>query len=250
MKAILLEFRYRWWFIFSIFFVSFFAYSIDHVNCAEAITNWSGRQFHFEVTYNTYRLILGLGTCLLCFAAFLRTWGTAYLQADVMRDQRVRTERLLADGPYRHVRNPLYLGNILMAIAIGLMASRLGFVLLSVGMTVFVVRLLLREESELLHDQGEPYRRYCSAVPRLFPSITARVPAAGNVPHWTQAFRAEIMYWLLALAMASFAVTLNIRVFWAVFAVAMFASFLYKRPDTKKNQESRGATPTSRESNS
>jgi protein-S-isoprenylcysteine O-methyltransferase Ste14 len=249
MKATLFEFRYRWWFITAIFFVSFSAYFVDHVNCAEAIADWSGRHSHFEVTYNTYRLIFALGTVLLCLAAFLRTWGTAYLQADVMRDSRVHTERLLADGPYRHVRNPLYLGNILMATAIGLMASRIGFILLAVGMAVFVVRLLLREESDLLRDQGESYRRYCAAVPRLLLSITSRVPAAGNIPHWGQAFRAEIMYWLLALAMASFAVTLNIKVFWAVFAVAMAASFLYKRPGTRKEEETNPA-PGSRESTS
>ena len=57
-----------------------------------------------------------------------------------MRDSRVHTERLLADGPYRYVRNPLYLGNIFMAIGIGLTASRTGFLILSLGMTVFVIQ--------------------------------------------------------------------------------------------------------------
>jgi protein-S-isoprenylcysteine O-methyltransferase Ste14 len=237
MKATLFEFRHRWWIIASIFFVAFFAYRIDHINCAEALSNWTSARFGIADSYNVYRLIFAFGTCLLALAAFLRTWGTAYLQADVMRDSRVHTERLLADGPYRYVRNPLYLGNILLSIAIGLMASRVGFFILSIGMTVFVVRLILREESDLLRDQGESYRRYVAAVPRLLASLTPRVPSAGNVPHWAQAFRAELMYWLLGLAMASFAVTLNLKVFWAVFAVAIIASFAYKRPDAKKRSD-------------
>lgn len=237
MKASLFEFRYRWWLIASIFFIGFSAYFVDHVNCAEAVANWGAGRLRVAVSYNTYHLIFALGTCLLVLAAFLRTWGTSYLQADVMRDSQVHTERLVADGPYRYVRNPLYLGNILMAIAIGLMASRIGFFVLSFGMTFFVIRLLLREEADLLRDQGEPYRRYCAAVPRLLPSLTPRVPPAGNVPHWAQGFGAELMYWLLALAMASFAITLKIKVFWAVFVVAMIASFAYKRPNSKKGRE-------------
>lgn len=237
MKASLFEFRHRWWIIASIFSVGFFAYRIDHVNCAEALAHWGAARFGVPATDNTLRLIFALGTLLLGLAVLLRTWGTAYLQADVMRDSRVHTERLLADGPYRYVRNPLYLGNILMATAIGLMASRVGFFVLSIGMTLFVIRLILREETDLLRDQGESYRRYCAAVPRLLPSLTPRVPSAGNVPHWAQAVRAELMYWLLALALASFAITLKLKVFWAVFMVAAIASFAYKRPRSEKNTE-------------
>lgn len=234
MQATLFEFRHRWWIIFFIFFAAFSAYFLDPVNCGVALTNWLAKRSGTTATPNDYRLIFAFGALLLVFAAFLRTWGTSYLQPEVMRDPHVRTERLLADGPYRHVRNPLYLGNILMAVGMGLMASRIGFPILSLGITVFVIRLLLREEAELLRDQGEPYRRYCAAVPRLLPSLTPRVPPAGNVPHWGQGFRAELMYWLLVLAMASFAATLNIKIFWGLFAAAVASSWLYQRPETKQ----------------
>jgi len=244
MKATLFEFRYRWWVIATIFFVSFGTYFFDHVNSAEALADWRVSQLGGAATYNTYRLIFGVGTVLLGVAAFFRTWGTAYLRADVMRDVRVHTERLVANGPYRYVRNPLYFGNILMATAIGLMASRIGFFLLAIGMTIFVIRLLLREESDLLRDQGESYRDYCEAVPRLLPSLVPRVPEGENMAHWGQAFRAEVMYWLLAVAMVSFAITLNIKVFWAIFAAAMIGSFVYKRPGSvDKNEAAPGSQP-------
>ena len=171
MKATLFEFRYRWWIVFSIFFLAFSAYFVDHENSTEAIAHWGTTHLGITVTNNTFRFILAFGALLVAVAALLRTWGTSYLQAEVMRDSRVHTEKLLADGPHRFVRNPLYLGNILMAIGIGLLASRTGFLILSLGTTVFVIRLLLREEADLLRDQGEPYRRYCTAVPRLVPSL-------------------------------------------------------------------------------
>ena len=231
MQATVCEFRNRWWVIFFIFFSAFSAYSLDPLNSGVAIVDWLVKYFGRMPTGNDYRLIFGFGALLLVLAAFLRTWGTSYLQADVMRDSLVHTEQLLADGPYRYVRNPLYLGNIFMALGIGLMASRVGFLVLSLGMTVFVIRLLLREEADLLRDRGEAYRRYCTAVPRLVPSLTPRVPPAGNAPHWAEGLRAELMYWLMVVAMTAFAVTLNIKVFWGVFAVAMAASWFHKRPD-------------------
>jgi protein-S-isoprenylcysteine O-methyltransferase Ste14 len=233
MRATEFEFRNRWWIIFGIFFAAFGSDAIDHVNSAQAVVEWIARRMGTTPTDNQLRLIFAFGALLLALAAFLRTWGTSYLQASVMRDGRVHTERLLADGPYRFVRNPLYLGNILMAVSIGLMASRSGFVILSLGMTVVVVRLLLREEFELLRDQGEPYRRYCEAVPRLAPAFFPRVPSAGDVPQWGQGLLAELMYWLMALAMGVFAITLKVWWFWSIYAVAIAAAFSYKRPKTK-----------------
>jgi len=232
MRASLFEFRHRWWIFSSIFALAFFAYFLDPVNCGLAIASWLAKR-QGSVTDNWYRLVFAFGALSLTVAAFLRSWGTAYLQADVMRDSHVHTERLLADGPYRYVRNPLYLGNILMAVGVGLMASRIGFLILLFAMTVFVFRLLLREEAELLRDQGESYRSYWAAVPRLVPSLTPRVPSAGNAPHWADGVRAESMYWLLALAMWAFAITLSLKIFWCFFAVAMASSWLSKRPARK-----------------
>jgi protein-S-isoprenylcysteine O-methyltransferase Ste14 len=238
MRATLFEFRNRWWVFAFIFSAAFLAYVIDHQNSGVAIGNWLAGLLATKVNPSSYRLVFALGALLLVLAACIRTWGTSYLQAEVMRDRHVHTERLLADGPYRYVRNPLYLGNILMALGLGLMASRVGFLILSVALTVFVLRLILREESELQRDQGESYRRYCAAVPRLLASLTARVPPAGSAPRWGQAFRAEIMYWLLALAMAVYALTLNLKPFWAVFAVAIASSWLLKRPLTRQKSVS------------
>jgi len=237
MQASLFEFRHRWWVITFIFFAAFSAYFLDPVNCGVAIANWFAKG-PGPATDNAYRFIFALGALWLTAAAVLRTWGTSYLQAEVMRDSHIHTEKLLADGPYRYVRNPLYLGNIFMAAGIGLMASRIGFLILFAGMTVFVIRLLLREESELLRDQGQPYRSYCAAVPRLMPSLTPRVAPAGNAPRWAEGFRTELLYWLLALAMWAFAISLNLKIFWGIFAVAWASSWLYRRPVPKHTSTS------------
>lgn len=230
MEATPFEFRHRWWVIFTIFFLAFGAYAFDPVNSAAALAEWLARARGMSATHDSYRVVFAFGAFLAGLASFLRTWGTAYLREEVMRDARVHTERLLADGPYRYVRNPLYLGNIFLSLGVGLMASRIGYLILVIGMTVFVIRLILREEADLLRDQGESYRRYFEAVPRLMPSPMPLVPAAGNTAQWGQAVRAELTYWLIAAAMAAFALTLKIALFWGIFALAVAASWLQKRP--------------------
>lgn len=194
MPATLFEFRHRWWVIFAIFLVAFSTYSIDPKTSAVAIADWIATRLGTRANADSYRLVFAVASLLVFIAAILRTWGTSYLRAEVMRDSRVHTERLLADGPYRYVRNPLYIGNILLAIGLGLMASRIGFVILVVGMTWFVLRLIQREEAELARDQGEPYQRYRAAVRRLLPSLEPRVASAGNAPHWGPAIRVEAAY--------------------------------------------------------
>jgi hypothetical protein len=59
------------------------------------------------------------------------------------------------------------------------------------------------------------------------------MPSAGNSPHWADGFRAELTYWLLALAMWAFAIILSIKIFGGIFPVAMASSWLYKRPARK-----------------
>ena len=42
--------------------------------------------------------------------AWLRTWGSATLSVGVMQDRQMRGDSVVAEGPYRCLRNPLYVG--------------------------------------------------------------------------------------------------------------------------------------------
>jgi protein-S-isoprenylcysteine O-methyltransferase Ste14 len=92
----------------------------------------------------------------------------------------VKTDSLVADGPYRLVRNPLYFSNVLMVIGMGTMMSRTGFLVAVVAMLVFCYRLILREETELQVSLGEQYKGYSKVVPRLWPSLWPRIASAGR----------------------------------------------------------------------
>jgi len=222
MKATDFEFRNRFWMIGAIFGIAFFSYSVDHVATVQAIADQLAG--HDPAKADSFaRMLLGIGSLFVGCAALIRTWATAYLRSDVVHDSELHSEALVADGPYRHVRNPLYLGNILMAIGMGLLAPRSGFVILVVGMTIFVLRLIGREEAQLEQEQGERFREFAGRVPRLWPSLVPRVPAGGLRPRWGQAFTGEIFFWAFFAAILIFTITLNNILFW-ILIVAGLAS--------------------------
>ena len=227
MKATTLEFHYRFFFIGAIFFLSFQLYALDHLNAAEAIAgalHWS--------SVHAAQYFIGLGALIVVVSAAVRTWATAYLQSDVVHDKALHHSSVLADGPYRYVRNPLYLGNTLLAIGMGLMASRLGWFFLVIGTTLFDYRLIFREEAELDQAQGESYRAFSRAVPRLIPALTPRLPASGLQPRWAQAFAGEIFFWGFAVAELTFAITLSQPILFSMIILSLavyMVQFLFRK---------------------
>lgn len=209
MRASAAEFRHRFIIISLIFFAGFMLYFVDHVNVVEAIAGTT-RSAHRA------KILFAFAAVLLVGAAAIRTWAAAYLHAGVVHDTRLHTDRLVADGPYRFVRNPLYLGNFLLAFGLGALASRIGCAVIILGNCLFVLRLIGREEAELSQQQGTAYSQYVQAVPRLLPALTPRVPPSGRRPQWAQALAGEAFFWMFAFGLAAFAATLQMRWFFGL----------------------------------
>jgi hypothetical protein len=68
--------------------------------------------------------------------------------------------------------------------------------------------------------QGESYRSYRSAVPRLVPALRAKVLSAGSVPNWRDGILGEAFMWTLAASAVAFAITLNQVIYFGVLASA------------------------------
>lgn len=214
------EFRFRFWIFGALFWIAFSSYSIDHQNAGAALVDWIAHLRGVHASDAAYRIAFFVAAAFCLAGAAVRTWGTAYLNPEIMVDGRMHSSRLVADGPYRYVRNPLYLGNILLAIGFGAMASRLGFVILIVGMILFVYRLILREEGGMLASQGERFAAFCGAVPRLLPLLRPKLPASGAKPDWGAGLLGEAFMWTMAASILAFAITLNLHVFWIVLVLA------------------------------
>ncbi len=84
------------------------------------------------------------------------------------------TERLVVEGAYRHVRNPMYvavvavvLGQVLLFASWGLFAY---LVVIGIAMASFVH---IYEEPTLREAYGPAYDEFCENVPRWLPRVTA-----------------------------------------------------------------------------
>lgn len=228
MRATKFEFEQRFWIIGAIFGLGFGFYNLDHTNFAIWLVHLfaPAANINGERGTNLARLVFGAGALLVFVSAIIRTWATAYLRTEIVHDMAQHSEGLVADGPYRYVRNPLYLANLPMAAGIAVLASRAGFVFIVAANWVFVYRLIFREEDGLLRTQGESYRAYLDKVPRFWPALAPRVPSGGGQPRWGQAFAGEIMIWLAGVAVLSFAITLNFKLMWIVLGAGFAAYFV------------------------
>lgn len=241
MKATDWEFKYRALVFGLILGGSFSLHALDPKMLAPELANWLAPRLGMNADLLA-RLLLALAALLLVVAALTRTWASAYLQAGVVYAGEVKTEMLVADGPYRRVRNPLYLANVLMAFGMGLLMNQPGFALCVLAMLIFCYRLIFREEADLLASQGESYEQYRRVVPRLWPAPTARIPSAERQANWGAGFKAESWYWGFAVAAAALAITLNGKVFLVLIAASVALFWV-----TSSRAQKTAAPPTSPE---
>lgn len=118
---------------------------------------------------SAFDVVLGVGILCAGAGAWLRTWGPAYLGTDVMRDTTMRGEGVVADGPYRHVRNPLYLGAWIHTLALALLMPASGAIFTIVLLVLFQMRLILAEESFLGGKQAARIQRTAHGCPGCCP---------------------------------------------------------------------------------
>jgi hypothetical protein len=149
--------------------------------------------------------------CLL-LGTILRLLGTAYLGSGVMVHARMQGELLMASGPYRYVRNPLYLGAWFLALGVSILMPPSGAAFLMIAFSISVLILIRAEEEFLLQKQGQTYEDYRRSVPRLFPGLRTSVAASEARPRWLQAMLAETYPIGITICFAIFAWRFNARI--------------------------------------
>lgn len=111
-----------------------------------------------------------VGLVVVLAGQAVRLWAAGHLY---------KNARVTTSGPYAYVKNPLYLGTLLIMVGFCVMASN--YILLAVGMAVFIVYYApfkQRRESDRLRERfGEEWVRYDREVPGYLPRL---VPYPGR----------------------------------------------------------------------
>ena len=198
MKATHFEFRYRLWIGLVIYVLGFWSPWLRYGKfAAPAATTWLELAFQLGrvIPLSAASLTITIAAIvLLGSGAALRVWGSAYLGPSIVTSGSMHANTVLAAGPYRHLRNPLYLGSYLSQLAVAILMPPTGSIFFVIACFVQIIRLILGEEAYLGAQQGEPYLAYQARVPRIVPSLSPRVPASAVTPQWTAAITSEIFY--------------------------------------------------------
>jgi protein-S-isoprenylcysteine O-methyltransferase Ste14 len=80
-------------------------------------------------------------------------------------------QRLVTNGPYRHMRHPMYTALITVGIGLGLMSASWYFLLPFILTAIVIVFRIPREEAALTGKFGAQYIRYSQNTGRFFPKL-------------------------------------------------------------------------------
>jgi protein-S-isoprenylcysteine O-methyltransferase Ste14 len=239
MKASAIEFRLRMWIQIIIFFIGFWAPWLGPVDFSRRISTLAWLAMEISrlgiASFSVVTPVVIVAGALVALAgAVLRVWGAAYLGYSTVHHEDMQGGAVMAAGPFRYVRNPLYLGGWFMMLAICLLMTPSGALFAMVLVTIFYLRLILGEEAFLEAKLGEPYKEYLHAVPRLVPRLRNGLPASTAKPHWLIAALTEInpigVFVALAFLSWSYDNELMLKFILATFLLSMVVRGLMKAP--------------------
>ena len=136
------------------------------------------------------------GCAVMVAGELTRFVGVAYAGPLTRVTGEVGAPELIVAGPFAHVRNPLYVGNMLLYVGVGIAANALApwLVLGAAAYFLFQYWMIVSLEEEFLEKKfGEVYRGYRQAVPRFVPRPSPyRTPQqATQQPDYASAVRSE-----------------------------------------------------------
>lgn len=137
------------------------------------------------------------GVVLALAGQALRFWAAGHI---------VKAKQLTQTGPYAYVRNPLYLGSLLITAGWGAMSGRASLAAVLLGVFAITHGLAIWSEERYLRERfASGFEDYCRRVPRILPRLTAPPGSRGQFS-WQQALHCDgegmnaVCVGLLALA--------------------------------------------------
>ena len=118
--------------------------------------------------------VLGVGIILLAVGESIRIWAVRYA-GGATRTIEVGAPSLCTSGPFSRVRNPLYIGNMIIYTSFVLIAGNENlWIMMGITWTFFIAQyslIISLEEEALFRLFGDDYNTYRRNVPPLLPRI-------------------------------------------------------------------------------
>jgi protein-S-isoprenylcysteine O-methyltransferase Ste14 len=106
-------------------------------------------------------ILWGLPVSLLGIA--IRSWAAGHL---------AKNEKLATSGPYGYVRNPLYVGSLLLAGGVAIGSDSIWVAIVFVATFLLIYLPVIQLEEEHLRKLFPQYAGYAKKVPSLWPRFT------------------------------------------------------------------------------
>ena len=142
---------------------------------------WSMTQWRMQEPFFGFWPLRAVGALLILpgILVVLESFARFALQGGGTPAPVAPTQRLVVEGSYRHVRNPIYVAVVAVILGQGLLFARESLLIYgAILWTGFHVFVLLYEEPTLRETYGKEYEAYCASVPRWIPHLR---PWRGNV---------------------------------------------------------------------
>ena len=135
--------------------------------------------FIVMIIFEQANIISMLGGFIIALSGeLMRIWGVSWAGSETRTTGKVGGTFLIISGPFAHVRNPLYVGNILIYLGIGIMSWALIPYLQIAALIFFLLQyhfIVKEEENYLMNTYKEDYKKYLKNVPRFGWKINAYI---------------------------------------------------------------------------
>ena len=113
-----------------------------------------------------------VGTIVVILGEWLRLWSVGYAGGATRSRTLGAARNLVTAGPYAYVRNPIYLGNLILSLGVCIIATVYWMVLvLLVGYFIQYLPIIASEEAYMRKSCGSAYQAYYTAVPKFLPRL-------------------------------------------------------------------------------
>jgi protein-S-isoprenylcysteine O-methyltransferase Ste14 len=117
------------------------------------------------------------GVAVTVLGELIRLWGVHHI-GSISRTRSDRLGPLVASGPFAIVRNPLYVGNVMLWVGFALTARLAWLAPVILALLGAEYHAIVRWEERLLESRlGDEYRAYAARVPRWMPTLSSIVSA-------------------------------------------------------------------------